>query len=337
MLQRAYIVLFVTRSLAVLAKRMKTERRTELQSNLLADRLERLVLSVKPYLKYMAFALVAAIGIAIIYATAAWQREQASASAWTDFYFSANRPEKLREVYQDHPSQTGGLWARQKNADNLMAQALQQIYIDRDTSDKLLAEAREQYQLVLAKATEPLLVCRASYGLAKVLDSEGKAEEALREYKKVLTLKQVHPELLQDVQRRMEFIQSKDGENFFAWFKTNRPTAPKPVDIPEDLKNLPDKPDLDFAQPAPTGGEAVANPPAANPTDPVVSNPVVSNTATPPSAEATPPVLTLPPAVETPASSGVVDTPPRTPPALEGPLPEASNSPGTTPSPADPK
>ena len=45
----------------------------------------------------------------------------------------------------------------------------------------------------------------------------------------------------------------------------------------------------------------------------------------------------LAPAVETPASSGVVDTPPRTPPALEGPLPEASNSPGTTPSPADPK
>jgi tetratricopeptide (TPR) repeat protein len=309
---------------------MNTERRTELQSNLLADRLERLVLSVKPYLKYMAFALIAAIAIAIIYATAAWQREQASASAWTDFYFSANRPEKLRDVFQDHPSQTGGLWARQKSADNLMAQALQQIYIDRDTSDKLLAEAREQYQLVLAKASEPLLVCRASYGLAKVLDSEGKAEEALREYKKVLTLKQVHPELLQDVQRRIEFIQSKDGENFFAWFKTNRPTAPKPVDIPEDLKNLPDKPDLDFAQPA-TGGEAASNPPLPGVVDPVVSSP-----ASPPSSQATPPALTLPPA-ETPAAAGVVNTPPSKPPALEVPLPEPSNSPGATRSPADSK
>jgi len=229
---------------------MKSELRTELKSNLLADRLEEVVLAIKPHLKLIGFSVAALAVAGIIYGLVRSRNENASANAWSDLYFAANRSEKLDEVSQDFPTTSAGLWAKQKSADGLMLRALEQVYVDRDLADKLLVEAIDAYRSVLAKAQEPMLVCRATYGLAQALDSHGNATEAGREFKKILTLSGAHTDMIADSQRRLQFIESDEGRTFYEWFKNNRPTAPKPVDIPKDLGNLPGSPDLQFGTPA---------------------------------------------------------------------------------------
>ncbi len=249
---------------------MKSELRTELKSNLLADRLEETVLAVKPYLKLIGFSVAAIAVASVVYGVMHSRSEKASANAWSDLYFAANRQEKLDEVSQDFPTTSAGLWAKQKSADALMSRALEQVYVDRDLADKLFVEAVDAYRSVLAKAQEPMLVCRATYGLAQALDSQGNATEAGREFKKVLTLPGSHSDMVADAQRRLQFIESEEGRTFYEWFKTNRPTAPKPVDIPANLGNLPTNPDLQFATPPiapPSSSENTASPPESKPTD----------------------------------------------------------------------
>ncbi|MDZ4850834.1 MAG: hypothetical protein SGI77_16220 [Pirellulaceae bacterium] len=292
---------------------MKSELRTELKSNLLADRIEEVVLIVKPHLKLIGLAVGAVAVAACIYGYMHSTQEKASAEAWSELYFSANRTEKLDAVYQDFPNNVAGLWARQKSADALTSQALNQIYIDRDLSEKLLEEARTGYRAVLEKAQDPMLVCRATYGLAQVLDSEGNPAEAAREFKKLLTLPGVHSEMLADAQRRIEFIDSPEGRAFYEWFKNSRPTAPTPVDIPANLGNIPSQPDIQFSTPpAPIAPETKSD----------------DVKITEPSSEKSSSALTLP-STETPAiqEPTVQPTENAKPPALEPAIVE----PGTTP------
>jgi hypothetical protein len=295
---------------------MKSELRTELKSNLLADRLEEIVLAIKPHLKLIGFG-IAAIGVAsVVYGLMHTRNEKASANAWSDFYFAANREDKLDEVSLDFPTKSAGLWAKQKSADALMSKALEQVYVDRDLADKLLSETVDAYRSVLAKAQEPMLVCRATYGLAQALDSQGNAAEASKEFKKVLSLPGAHSDMIADAQRRIQFIESDEGRNFYEWFKTNRPTAPKPVDIPKDLGKLPSDPDLQFNTPA------VAPPVTSNTTvTPAESTPAESTPADTGSALQMPPADKAPTTDSTPEKSTIVE-PPAEKPAPETPKAE---------------
>lgn len=297
---------------------MKTERRTELKSNLLADRLEAVILAVKPHLKTMGIVAAGLVVVGIGYAISQWQTERASADAWSEYYFSASRPETLREVYDNHPTQLAGLWARQASGDSLLAQAIGQIYVDRDLADKLLVEAGDHYRAVLEKGSEGLLVCRASFGLAQVLESQGKGEDALREYKKLLAMKDVHPEMRDDLQRRIAFLQSPEGGKFVDWFSKNRAAASKAVQVPADLKSLPNQPDLNFASP-PTTVPSVENIPTAEtvPAGDLKLAPSTNEILTPPSSDAN----------ATPAAAKVEEPAPIKPPALEPPAePKGSGS-----------
>ncbi len=298
---------------------MKTERRTELKSNLLADRLEGVILAVKPHLKTIGVVAAGLVVVGIGYAISQWQTERASADAWTEYYFSASRPETLRDVYDNHPTQIAGLWARQASGDSLLSQALGQIYVDRDLADKLLVEAGDHYRAVLEKGSEPLLLCRASFGLAQVLESQGKGEEALQEYKKLIGMKEVHPEMRDDIQRRITFLQSPEGVKFIEWFTKNRGASPKAVQVPADLQSLPNKPDLNFdSMPTavPTGDAvpAATDKPAAS--SDILTPPSGSTSTTPPSGST----------IETPPSPKVEDAVPSKPPTLEPPQAESKGS-----------
>jgi len=298
---------------------MKSELRTELKSNLLADRLEEIVLAIKPHLKLIGFVLAALLAAVIIYAVVRARNEKAAAEAWSELYFSANQTEKLEGVYADYPQTSAGTWAKQKNADALLSQALVQVYVDRDMCDKLLKEAQNGYRSVLDKAQEPMLIARASFGLAQVLDSQGNSAEAAREFKKLLTLPGAHPEMIADAQRHLEFIESNEGRGFYEWFKTNRPTAPKPVDIPSDLGKLPNQPDMQFSTPlAPSVPSNTESTPGT-----LAPGTLAPGTLAPglelPLAEKS--SITEPPAVKT--ESGTATTPP----ALDQPIVEPTTKP----------
>ena len=298
------------------------ERRTELQSNLLADRLEGIALAVKPYLKLIGGIAAALVVLACVYAATAWKQEKASASAWSDYYFSGSRSEVLRDVYEDHPAQLAGLWARQGSGDALLGQALGQIYLDRDLAEKLLSEASEHYRHIISNSKDSFLVSRATYGLAQVLESQGKSEEALKEYKKLVVMGDVHPEMRADIARRVEFLQSGEGEKFISWFTSNRPTAPKAVDLPADMKSLPDKPDINFATP-PASGESKPSVPA--PSDAKQANDVLQI----PEAKPTEPAVESKPTDTKPAEQSPAEAANQNPLRIETPSAESKKDSGS--------
>ena len=228
------------------------QKKQDLQSNLLADRTEEFFISLKPYLKWFAAALVVLVAAGIAYGLRQQTAEKIAAESWTEFYFAGGRPDQLDAIAQTYPGTQGALWAQQTGSDSLMARALTSVYLDRNLSDELFSQASKGYQEVLAQTTDPLLTSRATLGLAQALDSQGKSAEALVQYKRLLETKGVYEGLVEDVTRRIEFIESEDGKSFFTWFQANRPAAPTPVNVPGNLNSLPGMPDLQFTTPGNT-------------------------------------------------------------------------------------
>jgi len=228
------------------------QKKQDLQSNLLADRMEEFFISLKPYLKWFAAALVVLVAVGIAYGLRQQTAEKLAAESWTEFYFASGRPDQLDAITQTYPGTQGALWAMQTGSDSLMARALSSVYLDRNLSDELFSQASKGYQEVLAQTTDPLLTSRATLGLAQALDSQGKSAEALVQYKRLLETKGAYEGLVEDVTRRIEFIESEDGKSFFTWFQANRPAAPTPVNVPGNLNSLPGMPDLQFTMPGNT-------------------------------------------------------------------------------------
>ena len=284
------------------------QKKQDLQSNLLADRTEEFFISLKPYLKWFAAALVVLVAAAIAYGLRQQTAEKIAAESWTEFYFAGGRPDQLDAIAQTYPGTQGALWAQQTGSDSLMARALTSVYLDRNLSDELFSQASKGYQEVLAQTTDPLLTSRATLGLAQALDSQGKSAEALVQYKRLLETKGVYEGLVEDVTRRIEFIESEDGKSFFTWFQANRPAAPTPVNVPGNLNSLPGMPDLQFTTPG---------------------NTTPGNT-TPLSQMSFKPA----PAVTTPATDAAAEQAPVEKPAVEKPateMPAASDSATSTP------
>jgi len=233
------------------------QKKQELQSNLLADRMEEFFIGMKPYFKWFAAALVVLIAIGIAYGLRQQTAEKIAADSWSDFYFAAGRRDQLDTIYQTYPGTKGALWAKQTESDSLMARGLTSVYLDRDLSDELFSQAAKGYEEILNQTSDALLSSRATFGLAQSLDAQGKSAEALTQYKRILSIAGVYDGLAEDVKRRIEFIESSDGKSFFTWYQDNRPTAPTPVDVPGNLNSLPGMPDLEFIVPKVEPAEAV--------------------------------------------------------------------------------
>jgi PAS domain-containing protein len=225
----------------------RSTNRADIQSNLLADRIERWFIQIKPMLPWILAGIVAVVAIAIIVSLISGQAAQREATGWSDIYFAESSIAQLETVSEDFEGTTAAEWARQWAADAKLNEALQQIYTDRTIAIQKLAEAREEYQAIAGSSRDPILTIRSNLGIAKTYDAEGDGENAAKAYQEVLGLPDVTEQLQKSVTERLAFIQSERGKEFFAWFKENKPAAPRPTGAAEDLNKLPDTPDIKFS------------------------------------------------------------------------------------------
>ena len=224
----------------------RPSNRNEIESNLLADRLERAIIRSKPFIPWVIGGLLALIAAGILIAVISRQAAEKEASGWTEIYFSQMRPDQLEMVTKNYQGTTAALWASQASADATLERALTQVYVDRSISTQLISEAQDQYEQILREARDPLLVTRARLALAKSYDAQAKDDLAIAEYRKVLDSAGAHPQLMVEVNERIKFLQSPEGQQFLTWFKSNAPSAVPKIETAEDLNDLPDSPDLKF-------------------------------------------------------------------------------------------
>ncbi len=294
---------------------MKSERKQIQESNLLADKIEQLAVKLKKAMP----AIVAVTAIVVLgllsYGFFTSVKEKEAAKGWTQLYFADTVAANLREISTDFATTTAGLWAKQTSADSNMALALEKVYLDRDLAETFYKEAIGEYQSVSDKSSDPFLVGRANFGLAQAFEGMGENEKALASYRKVIANKAMGTELIAEVTKRVAWLESKSGEEFYAWYKSSRASAPVLNANPPAVQTpVPGTPNIDFPN---KSGETPGAAPQSN------TIPVAGPTSTDPSATPTPPT----PSIELPATKPDIPAKADLP---GGELPKASDVPAET-------
>ena len=294
---------------------MKSEERHELEKNILADRIGTGIEAARPVLPMLlggiAIAVVAAIGWAVYSASV----QSRSALAWTDYYFNlatSNQPDSYYTLLSDvsardadafldvaerFPSSSAAGWANQSAGARFLEQGIEALYRNRAEGETLLNQAIESFGAA-AESREPALQVRAQFGLGRAYEALSKLDDAANAYNQVIEATSL-PELAEDAKRRLAFVTSQEGKQFYAWFATLDPKPDAPIRLPGDLSVPPTNPaDMSF-DPLDLGLGNSFPVPAEN----RVPAPAGSDSDAPPSGVLDPSSITLPPTTTEPATT----------------------------------
>jgi len=248
---------------------MKSERKQTLESNLLADKIEEFAVQFKKAMPvFLSVVVVVALGL-LAFGFYTTVKETQAAKGWTALYFADTDEADLSAISTDYGGTAAGLWAKQTSADANMSRALEKVYIDRDLAEDFYKKAQQAYQTVADKSTDSFLTGRANFGLAQAFEGLGDSTKALSHYRKVITNKAMGGELIAEATKRVAWLESKAGEEFYTWYKNNRPTSPVLNVNPPIKSTLPAAPNFDLPK----------DPQTETPTD------TKSESAPPPSAD----------------------------------------------------
>jgi hypothetical protein len=120
---------------------MKSDRRHELQTNVLADWLGEHLESLRPHAMPIALVAIAIVALGLGSIWYFGNAGQTSAEAWMTYFgaFNQREPGKVLEHLADEKtSAAAALWARQSIGDLNLAQGTQRLFTDRIEAKKLL-------------------------------------------------------------------------------------------------------------------------------------------------------------------------------------------------------
>jgi hypothetical protein len=207
---------------------MKTERRHELQTNVLASSLAHWTESAQPYGK----ALLAAL-LAIVIALFAWlyirsQNQARTSEGWNDYFQAVNNRDD--QLLQDVAEQYGGTmvseWSRLTLADWQLDSGTNRLLVDRSLARDQLREAIEKYQAVNLQASDNTIRERATYGLARAQEAYGELENARETYNKLATNWPESP-FAATAKARASVLETQPAKQFYDWIAKYEP--PKPL------------------------------------------------------------------------------------------------------------
>jgi tetratricopeptide (TPR) repeat protein len=291
---------------------MKTERRHELQTNVLASSLTHWTEAAQPYGK----AVLAGI-LAIIIAFLAWlyissQSSTRTAEGWNDYFQAVNNRDDqlLQDVAEQYGGSTVSEWSRLTLADWQLDGGTNRLLVDRTLARDQLREAVEKYQAVILQASDNTILERATYGLARAQEAYGELEKARESYNKLATTWPESP-FAATAKARAQILESQPTKQFYDWIARYEP--------PKALSGEPGTPGArpDFLKEPDVGTLNVPNS--------LGDAPAKFPTLTPESASGEAPA-----AGETPASTPelpAAEAPAATPPATTEPAPAAEPAP----------
>jgi tetratricopeptide (TPR) repeat protein len=262
---------------------MKTERRHELQTNILADWLGRQIELIRPYSKAMiAVAVVVVIaGLAAAYFVN--DRSSKNAEGWADYLSAMAERDatKLRNVagLDDDAAWAGGrrpdwaLWAAQSAGDLELGRGLASMFISADEANSALRKAKECFDKVEgADYAGPELRQRSLYGLGVYYESLGNTREAAEHYDLAVNVDPASV-LADEARERKESV---EDPKVAAWYREFKPWEASRTSMPPGggmmpgltpgLQGLPDLPDFGLdsestsAEGAAETGEAESEP-----------------------------------------------------------------------------
>jgi hypothetical protein len=219
---------------------MKSEEKHRLQEN----ELERLGQSFAKWLEQHGLKVLAGVcGLLVVLAIGfyVWRSwSDASSRGWGELRtaLATNNPEELKLVAASatHENTVVGAWARLHESELRLQDNLYQQFVERSRSDAELGEAITGFKEV---STHPAATAemreRALYGLASAQEatSNGDNAEAIATYK--LLLRDFPKSIYQPiVERRIDVLESDEGQAFYTFFQKQQPAPDDPIVLPDD-------------------------------------------------------------------------------------------------------
>lgn len=222
--------------------KMKTEHKRHLETNWLADQLGKQIELVKPYGTHIAVGAAIVVALIVGYQWFSATNTATEGEAWFAYMKALNasaepKPDDLSLVYETHKSTMAAAWAKLMLADSKLDSGNQHLFGDRFDSppDRAkanadFAEARDLYRELLKDnqvQNSPMLMQRATLGLAQVYESRNELNKARDNYKKLL--KDWPDGLYQSVaEKRLASLERESTKQFYDKLARYEPKIPEP-------------------------------------------------------------------------------------------------------------
>ena len=163
---------------------MQTDRRHELEENVLAEKTVEVFARLRPYTNTVlgigAVACVAVVATIVISAQVAAGRVQSWDSCFVAM--SSGDPEAFADVILQYPGTAAAQWSQLILADMALNEGAELLFVNRERADTKLREAVELYDTVIADKPQGMRSERAVFGLAKARESLGQLDSANKGY-----------------------------------------------------------------------------------------------------------------------------------------------------------
>jgi tetratricopeptide (TPR) repeat protein len=200
---------------------MRSERRHELEENELAESTGALMERVRPHLRTLAFAALAAVGAAAAWSLISAQKIAARERSWDECMaaMAQGDVDRLAEVIRRHPDTSAARWSQMLLAESAIAEGSQQLFGDPARGRTRLEQAEQIYTEILAGRPSGLVAERAVFGLAKARESLGRIDEARRGYE---ALVQEYPRsaVREMAEQRIAALGRGSSREWYDWFST---------------------------------------------------------------------------------------------------------------------
>jgi len=251
---------------------MKTERRHQLETNALADRLGHLIERLEPYSTPIVGVVVAIVLIVVTYLYLSSQTKTKAAEGWNRYLaatlsLSGTDPlGQLEEVAAQYDGTPAGDWARLRMADIQLSNAIDELFRDRASANEQLRQAADNYRQVSEQADDDLLIKRALLGLGQTHESLDELDDARHSYQELVD-RFADSTLANLAQQRLGMLDRRSTKEFYDWFVQQTP-APAPDNSPAglNLESLPDEPPeaSESGKPEATDSKSTSSAPAEN-------------------------------------------------------------------------
>lgn len=231
-----------------------SEKRHELQKNVLADWMGQQIEEVKPHfvpILVISLAVVAVIVGVFVYFGG---QSTASASAWNAYFTAFGEREAedaFDKVIKSQQGNPASLWARQSLADVKLAEGAAQLYRDRQQAEESLGEAERLYKEIIDGSPDAMLLTRAQFGLARVYESLCKPEEA-RKYYDLVAKSDADKALGEVAAKSSQRLSDERTVEMLAWFAKQTPKPPPAMGSPFNPAgpggDLPTRPDISIPE-----------------------------------------------------------------------------------------
>jgi hypothetical protein len=230
---------------------MKAEHRKELQTNVLANSVGRMIRGLRtrpnPSSVVVAIFVIGAVLIFLLWHYFSGKSQESRGQLWAQLENTSSLKD-LRSFADSNAKTVPGLVARFQEARVLQQSGLERLFSDvdsvREDAQKNLQEARELYE-GLAKETSdrPLLRQEALMGVARCKEAAGDLDDALAAYRDVVKATEKEPASAvgQAAADRVKKLESDEGRKEIGalYRKLSELSKPKPPPPPSPLAPLP--------------------------------------------------------------------------------------------------